>query len=111
MLAVSCRALKTHRKPDAPSWRNAAQCSKDARQRAPAEDGCLSRQPLGYTVGLRLDCSARGRADEQVTVFAQERQPRTYHGHMVGGERLRANADVDGTVAATPHFVGSVISR
>ena len=28
---------------------------------------------------------------------------------MVGGERLRANADVDGTVAATLHFIGSVI--
>ena len=60
-------------------------------------------------MALRLDRSAQWRANEQVTVFAHERQSGTDHGHMVGCERLRTNADVDGTIAAAPDFVGSVI--
>ena len=60
-------------------------------------------------MALRLDLRAQGRADEYVTVFAHECQPGTYHGHMVGGERLWTNANVDSTIAATPDFVGSVI--
>ena len=60
-------------------------------------------------MALWLDLSARGRADEHLIVFAHERQSGTYHGHMVGGERLWPNADVDSTIAAAPDFVGSVI--
>src|SRR5712691_1597077 len=109
MLAASCRAPKMRRKPDAPFWRNAARCSRGARQRAPAWDVLLSSQPLGQALALRLDLSAQGRADEHVTVFAHERQAGTYQGHVVRGERLRPNADVHGAIATAPDFVGSVI--
>src|SRR5689334_10155182 len=110
MPAASCRAPRTPRKPDGPSWRNAAQCSKDARQRAPAGKGFLSCQSRGHIMALQLDLSAQWRANEHLTVFAQKRQSRAYHGHMVGGERLWTDADVDATIAAAPDFVGSVIS-
>jgi len=60
-------------------------------------------------MATRLDLSAQGRADEHVTVFAHECQRRAHQGYVVGGKRLRTNADMDSTIAAAPDFVGSVI--
>src|SRR5262245_30832842 len=105
MLVASCRAPKMLRKPDAPFWRNAAQYSRDARQRSPGGDAVLSCQPAGQVIARQLSLKAQGRTDQHVVVFAHERQPGTYQGYMVGCERLRTNVDVDGTIAAAPDLV------